>query len=83
MIEKNDFSQVRKDIEFSIGQRIKLRTNQTKKKSFVNEGIIENAYSNIFIVNFNNEMTNVQRRAAYSYTDILTKSVEILRNDSI
>ena len=76
MISKTDLHQVRKDIETCIGQKIQLKSNKGRKKAFIREGILENTYSSIFIVKFENDY-DIIRRVSFSYTDILTNSVEI------
>lgn len=77
MIEKSDLFQIKKDIENCIGEKIQLKANKGRKKSFIKEGILENTYPNIFVVKFENAYENT-RRVSYSYTDILTKAVEIV-----
>ena len=77
MIEKSDLYQIKCYIENSVGEKVKLSANKGKKKSFVKEGIIENSYPNIFTIKFENEF-DMTRRVSYSYTDVLTKSVELV-----
>lgn len=77
MIGKNDLTQIRKDIETCIGQKVQLKANKGRKKAFIREGVLENTYPNIFIVKFENDY-EATRRVSYSYTDILTKAVELV-----
>ncbi len=77
MIEKSNLFQIKKDIETCIGQRIQLKANKGRKKAFIKEGILENTYPSIFVVKFENDY-EATRRVSYSYTDILTKAVEIV-----
>jgi uncharacterized protein Veg len=77
MIEKGDLFQVKKDIETCIGERVQLKANKGRKKAFVREGVLENSYPSIFTVKFENDFETT-RRVSYSYTDILTKAVEIV-----
>jgi uncharacterized protein Veg len=77
MIGKNDLTQIRKDIETCIGQKVQLKANKGRKKAFIREGVLENTYPSIFIVKFENDY-EATRRVSYSYTDILTKAVEIV-----
>lgn len=76
MISKSDLNQLKKDIESYVGYRIQLRSNKGRKKSFVQEGVLENTYPCFFTVKFENDY-EVTRRVSFSYTDILTNSVEI------
>ena len=77
MIDKGELFQIKRDIEGCIGEKIQLRANKGRKKSFIREGVLENTYPSIFVVKFENEYDNT-RRVSYSYTDILTKAVEIV-----
>ena len=78
MIRKNDLSKVESDIKnFCIGQRVRLTTNKGKKKVLTKEGVIESAYSNIFTVKFEDEQSS--SRSSYSYTDVLTNTLEVIR----
>ena len=77
MIEKGDLFQVRKDMGTFVGQRVQLKSCKGRKKSFVREGIIENTYPSIFVVKFENGFENT-RRVSFSYTDLLTKAVEMV-----
>ncbi|MFZ5986430.1 MAG: Veg family protein [Bacillota bacterium] len=76
-MEKSSLFQIKKDIETCVGQKIQLKANKGRKKAFIKEGILENTYPSIFIVKFENDY-EATRRVSYSYTDILTKAVEIV-----
>ena len=77
MIEKSDLFQIKKDIETCIGEKVQLKANKGRKKAFIREGVLENTYPSIFIVKFENDYETT-RRVSYSYTDILTKAVELV-----
>lgn len=77
MLEKSSLFQIKKDIETCVGQKIQLKANKGRKKAFIKEGILENTYPSIFVVKFENDY-EATRRVSYSYTDILTKAVEIV-----
>ena len=76
MAEKNNLIKIKREIEGCVGQRIQLKANKGRRKTFVKEGILESSYPNIFTVCFENEFNTV-RKVSYSYTDILTNTVEI------
>ena len=61
------------DIEEKIGQKIIVRGSLGRSKSFEKEATIEKAYSNIFVIKYNENNQNV----TYSYTDILTRTVDV------
>ena len=73
MIEKSNISEVRKNIEGCVGQKVLLRGSLGRNKSFEKEGTLVNTYPNIFVV----KMDDTQRNVTYSYTDVLTNSVEL------
>ncbi|NJD01781.1 MAG: Veg protein [Ruminiclostridium sp.] len=77
MAEKSDLFQIKKNIETCIGEKVQLKANKGRKKAFIKEGVLENSYPSIFIVKFENEYETT-RRVSYSYTDILTKAVELV-----
>lgn len=74
---RNQLQEIRKNIEGYVGQKIVLKANKGRKKTTVREGILENTYPNIFIVRIDGEFDDRVRRVSYSYSDILTETVEI------
>jgi len=77
MIEKGDLFQIKKNIENFVGEKVQLKANKGRKKAVIREGILENSYPSIFIVRFENDYETT-RRVSYSYTDVLTKAVELV-----
>lgn len=73
MICKVDIPSIKADIGEKIGQKIIVKGSLGRSKSFEKEATIEKAYSNIFIVKYDESDRNV----TYSYTDILTRTVEL------
>ncbi|MBE5805669.1 MAG: Veg protein [Clostridiales bacterium] len=73
MICKNDISNIKADIGEKIGQKIIVKGSLGRSKSFEKEATIEKTYPNIFIVKY--EENN--RDVSYSYTDVLTRTVEL------
>lgn len=73
MIEKSNIIEVKKNIEECVGQKVLLRGSLGRNKTFEKEGTLVNTYPNIFVV----KMDDSQRNVTYSYTDVLTKSVEL------
>lgn len=76
MTAKNSLAQIRRDVESSIGKRVRLKANRGRRKTFEREGVIEKTYPNIFTVRLDDETCD-SRRVTYSYSDILTETVEI------
>ena len=73
MICKTDISNLKTDILDKVGQKIIVKGSLGRSKEFEKEGTIEKAYPNIFVIKYEEENRNV----TYSYTDILTRTVEV------
>lgn len=72
----NSLSKIRKDLEGCIGKRVILKANKGRKKTTVREGVLESAYPNLFVVRISNQYDSI-RRVSYTYSDVLTSTVEI------
>lgn len=81
MATKATLSEIRRSVESCIGSKVLLRTNKGKRKVNVKEGIIEDAFPSVFIVKVNAGL-DTERRVSYSYSDILTDTVEVTLCDS-
>jgi len=79
MYVRNDVTQVRRNISEHIGSKVMLETNKGRQKSMMSSGVLESAYPSIFTVVLDEVagQSGMQRTVSYSYTDVLTKSVEI------
>ena len=72
MIYKNDITTLKQNIGDKIGQKIIIRGSLGRCKPFEKEATLEKVYSNIFIVKYDNN-----RNVTYTYTDVLTRAVEL------
>ena len=75
MEKVNVLASIRKNIESHVGDKVTLRANGGRRKVFVNSGIIEKAYPSIFVIRLEND---TQRKVTYSYSDVLTKTVQLV-----
>ena len=73
MICRSDITNLKTDILEKVGQKIIVKGSLGRSKAFQKEATIEKAYPNIFVVKFEENERNV----TYSYTDILTRTVEV------
>lgn len=73
MICKTDISNLKTNILDNVGQKIIVKGSLGRSKEFEKEGTIEKAYPNIFVVKYEEN----DRTASYTYTDILTRTVEV------
>ncbi|OFI06175.1 hypothetical protein CLOACE_12080 [Clostridium acetireducens DSM 10703] len=71
---RNVLLSIKKDIERHVGQKVVLKANGGRRKIFVNKGVIEKTYPSIFIIRLDND---TQRKVSYSYSDVLTKTVQL------
>lgn len=76
MATADALKKIREDVETNLGKNVRLKANRGRKKTFVKEGVLENVYSNIFTVKVV-ELADFVRRLSYSYSDILTETVEL------
>jgi uncharacterized protein Veg len=76
LLERNSLTKIKKDVEESVGKKVILKANKGRKKISVREGILESAYPSIFVVKISNQYDSV-RRVSYTYSDILTETVEV------
>ncbi len=76
MATKETLSQIRSNLEDCVGQQVLLRTNKGKRNAKEKLAVVEAVYPSIFILSVN-EGLDVQRRVSFSYSDVLTETVEI------
>ncbi len=67
---------IKTEVQENIGKKVILRSDKGRRRIVTNEGVIVDAYPNIFIVRVNNKF-DVERTVSYSYSDILTSTVEV------
>ena len=78
MFDRTDVFHVRSDIQKIVGSKVRLETNKGRHKSVVSSGIVSHAYPSIFTVQLQNEGPDkTSRKLSFSYTDVLTNTVEI------
>lgn len=76
LLEKNNLTKIRKNVEDCVGKKVILKANKGRKKTTIREGILEEAYPSLFVVRICNQFDSV-RRVSYTYSDILTETVEV------
>ncbi|NLL82332.1 MAG: Veg protein [Tissierellia bacterium] len=81
-MEANNVLQIRKKLEGSIGKRVVLKANKGRNKTTIKEGILESAYPSLFVVKVSNQYDSV-RRVSYTYSDVLTSTVEVTICDEL
>lgn len=59
------------------GNKVKIRANRGRHKIDVTEGIIRETYPSIFLVEVENKLDDTTQKISFSYTDVLTKDVQM------
>jgi uncharacterized protein Veg len=65
---------IRERLDSHLGERIKVRASEGRRRFFEREGVLEKTYTSIFVVRFQDEDS---RHMSWSYIDVLTDTVEI------
>ena len=74
MVAKQKLSQIRKDVEACIGKEvIYVNTNVGRGKQITRKGVIDNAYTNLFVI----KELDSSRKMSYSYQDIVTNTITL------
>jgi uncharacterized protein Veg len=72
-------SDIKKDLEFFVGSKIRLKANRGRNRIIERVGVLESTYPNIFVVKLDER--KAERRVSYSYADVLTETVELFVYD--
>lgn len=72
-------SEIKKDLEFFVGSKVRLKANRGRNRIIEREGILESIYPNIFVVRLNER--KIERKVSYTYADVLTETVELFVYD--
>ena len=68
---------VRRAVARHVGSKVVVRSNLGRHKYDVTEGIITGIYPCIFLVQVRNEAEDSFQTVSYSYTDVITKDVQL------
>lgn len=79
MADRLALNDIKKKLEDHVGSRVRLKTNGGRKKTIIKEGFLEKTYPSIFIILIDGQ--GASRRVSYSYSDILTDTVELTLMD--
>ncbi len=76
MIYEKDLVKAKNDVEKHIGDKVRVRFKNGKRKQRIKDGTIISAYNSIFLVEL--QVTeDVVMQTTYTYKDVLTKNVVI------
>ena len=67
---------IKSALDKRVGQRLTVKANGGRRKTSERVGVLEETYPSVFIVKLDRD-SNAYERVSYSYTDVLTETVEI------
>ncbi len=76
-MSQSDLRKVRLSVDRNIGSKVKIRANRGRHKIDVTEGVISKTYPSIFLVEVENKLDASTQMISFSYTDVLTKDVQM------
>ncbi|WP_018924721.1 biofilm formation stimulator Veg [Salsuginibacillus kocurii] len=68
--------EIKQSLDENVGKRITLKANGGRRKMVESSGLLEETYPSVFIVKLDKDKHPIER-VSYSYTDILTETVEL------
>jgi len=74
-LSKDVLLEIRKRLEPHVGEKIKLKANRGRRRTFEKEGVLERTYPSIFVVRI--DEPNYFQRVSFTYADVLTETVEL------
>ncbi len=77
MMVNNSLGNVRRALNKHVGSKVLVKSNLGRHKYDVMEGVIAGTYPCIFLVQVENEEENSVQTLSYSYTDVITKDVQL------
>ncbi|MGI6649583.1 MAG: Veg family protein [Bacillota bacterium] len=76
MAPKKVLAEIKQDLDSFVGNKIRLKANRGRNKVVERVGVLERTYPNIFVVRLDEKRS--ERRVSYSYSDVLTETVELV-----
>ncbi|CAM4212979.1 MULTISPECIES: biofilm formation stimulator Veg [Listeria] len=73
---------IKQNLESRLGTRLTLKANGGRKKTIERCGVLAETYPSVFVVELDQDENNFER-VSYSYTDILTDTVELDFTDDV
>ncbi len=77
-MKQMDVNKVRNAVQSHTGKKVKVRINRGRHRIDETIGIISETYPSIFLVTTQEGDNMPERTMSYSYTDILTKDVQLI-----
>lgn len=74
MAAKRTLDAIRRNLNSHLGERVRVKSSEGRRRILEKEGILERTYPSIFVIKLDEADG---RYVSWSYTDVLTDSVEI------
>ncbi|MDO5714162.1 MAG: Veg family protein [Tissierellia bacterium] len=68
---------IKRELSHHIGKEVILKADKGRKRIITKRGILESVYPSLFVVNINNDEAKGSRTVSYTYSDVLTSTVQI------
>lgn len=75
MVAKDVLDEIKKKLESRIGEKIRLKANRGRKRTYEKIGVLENIYPSIFTIRIDEK--NYNQCLSFTYADVLTETVEL------
>lgn len=75
-----DLMKIRQSVNKHVGRKVKISANKGRHKFVIVEGVIKEAYPNLFTVEIISNTTNQPptKTVSFSYQDVITKDVRMI-----
>lgn len=79
MGQQTEMSRIVYNVKHSVGRRVKVCENKGRNKVDILEGVISAIYPCVFTIEVDGQsLNNSAQTVSYTYTDVLTRDVELV-----
>lgn len=78
MKQPANLCRVYNSITENVGRKVQVKSNKGRNKFDITEGIITETYPCVFLIEVDSDTAYAGKTVTYSYTDVLTKEVEVV-----
>lgn len=78
MKQPENMCKVRNEVLKNVGRKVKIKANKGRNKVDIAEGVISQTYPCVFLIELDNSLSDSVKTMSFSYTDVLTKEVELV-----
>ncbi len=72
--------EIKEALEARVGMPLKVKANGGRRKTIERTGILEETFPSVFVIKLDQDKNSFER-VSYSYTDVLTETVELTFSD--